>query len=74
MNKRVRAKLAVFQRIQQGKPQYHFPRSSPHEQAIAGHIRLGYGDGLTRVAGLLSQSNRIDALNELSAYDQDLKI
>lgn len=63
MDKRVQRKLAVFQRIQQRKPQYHFPRSTPHEQAVAEHIRRGFSDPRRRAV-----------LDELSLLDQRNKI
>lgn len=59
MNKRVQRKLAVFQRLQQRNGRYHISHHTPHEQAILEHKRRGYGDGLTRQAGLLDQRNKI---------------
>lgn len=59
MNKRTNARLRAFQAIQLRNAKYHISRKTPHEQAIAEHVARGYGEGLTRVEGLLVQANKI---------------
>lgn len=49
----------AFAQIQATKPLYHLPRLTWHEQAIREHKQRGLESGLTRVAGLLVQANRI---------------
>ncbi len=59
MNKKSMRNLPAFKRIQQRNAQYHISRYTPHEQAIREHIARGFGYGLTRLAGLLDQKNKI---------------
>lgn len=59
MNKRAKAKLDVFRRVQAANGKYHVSQHTPHEQAIREHARKGFSDGLIRVAGLLDQRNKI---------------
>ena len=51
----------AFSRLQHrpSRIKYLLSPLSAHEQAIREHVKRGYGDGLTRVAGLLSQENKL---------------
>lgn len=59
MNKRSRRGIAAFQRVQQRSARFCMSQYDAHTQAIREHKKRGYADGLTRVAGLLDQRNRI---------------
>lgn len=59
MDKRIAAKLKAFQQIQRRNGRYHISHYTLHEQAIKEHIQRGFKGGLTRVAGLLDQANKI---------------
>ncbi len=78
MDKRVKARLAAFQRAQRRSAMYHVPRLSGHEKAIREHVARGFTLADLRKAvaraELLDQRNRIDVLDQLAAYDQELGI
>lgn len=59
MNKLIKRQLAAFQACQRRSARYHVSQSTPHERAMREHILRGFESGLTRVAGLLNQENKI---------------
>lgn len=59
MAKRKSSGFKAFAQIQATRAQYHVSRLTLHEQAIREHKQRGLESGLTRVAGLLVQANRI---------------
>jgi len=64
----------TFQQIQARNGAYHVSPYSLQDQAIREHIKRGFQDPRAHVPGLLSQQNRLVAINELTAYEQELGI
>lgn len=62
MNKRTKAKIAAFQRVQQRNGAYHISQFTPHEQAIREHVSRGFVAPTAHLAndlGLLDARNKI---------------